>query len=228
MKSIFKFLTKRYYPSFSYDQSRYSETFLNNGFNQGKTEIQEKIYCFWTGNNPLSENRARCLESMNNLFGDKLVLITPKNLDDHVKDQHPLHSGYKYLSLVHKSDYLRCYFMHHYGGGYSDIKFYDEKSSNWNPEFRKLSNSNAWALGFGESSGDIRPRYEGNLGQDMCKHWSLFIGTSAFIFKPNTPFTYEWWTELNRRMDKFLPFCNNLQAMCWVIMKDIQSHGPTY
>lgn len=202
MNSIFKFLKNS---KFTYDQSRYADSFLSQGFTQGKKDIEKKVYCFWTGNNPLSENRARCLENMRNLFGKKLTLITPENIHDYVNNERPLHSGYEYLSLVHKSDYLRCYFMHHFGGGYSDIKFYNEGSSNWDREFEKLSNSNKYALGYGESSGDVRPRCKGTLGLDMCKYWTLFIGTSAFIFKPNTPFTYEWWNELNKRMDKYLP-----------------------
>lgn len=49
-----------------------------------------------------------------------IVLITPNNLANYVKE--PLHEAFSYLSLTHKADYLRCYFMHYFGGGYTDIK----------------------------------------------------------------------------------------------------------
>lgn len=54
--------------------------------------------------------------------GVEVKLITPKNLNNYLLPDFPLHPAYDYLSLVHKSDYLRCYFMHFHGGGYSDIK----------------------------------------------------------------------------------------------------------
>ena len=54
----------------------------------------------------------------------KVLLITPNNLNDYIVKDDPLPEAYNYLSLVHKADYLRTYFMYHYGGGYADIKRY--------------------------------------------------------------------------------------------------------
>jgi hypothetical protein len=54
--------------------------------------------------------------------------------------EYPLHPAFKYLSYVHKSDYLRSYFMHFYGGGYADIKKYSS-NNNWKECFNLL-NSN--------------------------------------------------------------------------------------
>ena len=48
--------------------------------------------------------------------------MTPANLQDWVVAGHPLHPAYNDLSLVHRSDYLRAYLLHHHGGGYCDLK----------------------------------------------------------------------------------------------------------
>ena len=54
--------------------------------------------------------------------GVDLVLVTPDNLGEWLVDDSPLHPAYEDLSLIHRSDYLRGYLMHHHGGGYIDIK----------------------------------------------------------------------------------------------------------
>ena len=53
--------------------------------------------------------------------GCNIILIHDGNLHEWIIPG-TLHSSYKYLSYTHRSDYLRCYFSHYYGGGYSDIK----------------------------------------------------------------------------------------------------------
>lgn len=61
----------------------------------------------------------------------------------------PLHKAFQYLSPVHKSDYLRAYFMHFYGGGYADIKHIH---FNWFAYFEKLYNGpqDKYAIGYHE------------------------------------------------------------------------------
>lgn len=51
-----------------------------------------------------------------------MKVINPALLPFFILKDAPLHPSYSFLSGVHRSDYLRCYLMHHYGGGYSDIK----------------------------------------------------------------------------------------------------------
>ena len=85
-------------------------------------ELNRNIYVFWTGDNVMGPNRQRCLENLKTQSGMNVILVTKDNLSDFVLPEHPIHPAYKYLSLNHHSDYLRCYFMYHYGGVYSDIK----------------------------------------------------------------------------------------------------------
>src|SRR3990172_6981039 len=103
------------------------------------SEHHRKVYMFWTGNNPLTPNRQRNLAASIKALKNQrveLVLVTPKNLGEYVKKAGvPLHPGYQSLSLTHRADYLRCYFMHFFGGGYSDVK---KMSGNWKQAFRDL------------------------------------------------------------------------------------------
>ena len=85
--------------------------------------VPRRIFAFWTGDNALSANRERCLREMRAMHdGLEIVLITPQNLREWVVDGAPIHPAYRHLSLIHRSDYLRAYFMAHHGGGYADIK----------------------------------------------------------------------------------------------------------
>lgn len=49
-------------------------------------------------------------------------LITLDSLPPWIDPEIPLHPSFDHLSTIHRSDYLRCYFMHVHGGGYTDIK----------------------------------------------------------------------------------------------------------
>ena len=80
------------------------------------------IFCFWTGRNEMSAGRKYCMENLRNNCGCNLKFITVDMIQDYVLPEAPFHEAFQYLSDVHKADYLRTYFMHYYGGGYSDIK----------------------------------------------------------------------------------------------------------
>lgn len=170
------------------------------------SKVEEVIYCFWTGNNEMSLNRQESLNSLKENSNVSVILITPHNLDDYILKDFPLHPAYNYLSNVHKSDYLRCYFMHHYGGGYSDIK---RNSKSWKSSFNKINNSNKIALGYREISVDGVAYINGafniknfkKINYDMRRHYPYLIGNCGYIFRPYTVFTNAWINELHRRLD---------------------------
>lgn len=192
----------RYY-CYRYDENKYRGTFLTNFPYTTQCEfkpIPKVIYIFWTGDNPLTENRVRNLEILKTLTGVKIELITPNNLSDFILPNYPLHPAYEYLSFNHRSDYLRCYFMHHYGGGYSDIKACQHS---WLPMFEKLEKSSAWLIGYPE----IRKGHLGawslpTIRQEMEKYFPLITGNGCYICRPNSPITQEWYAELHRRLDE--------------------------
>ena len=104
-----------------------------------KVVCKKIVYAFWTGSNKMSWIRQKNTKEMYKFFNKRDIefrLITPSNLDFYIKKAGvELHEGYKYLSATHKSDYLRCYFMHFLGGGYIDIK---PPGAGWNKAFDKL------------------------------------------------------------------------------------------
>ncbi|MGL4992926.1 MAG: capsular polysaccharide synthesis protein [Bacteroidales bacterium] len=186
---------------YKYNKERYKNTFIEKITYEGSvdlTNIDRVIYCFWTGENDLTPNRKLCLESIIRNCGVRVELITPSNLDKYILPQYPLHPSYKYLSLIHRSDYLRCYFMHHYGGGYVDIKYI---SKSWINAFNQLELSDKYILGYREVSWEGIGEKVGMIGSDLCIYWKNVIGTNAYICRPYTHFTYDWYSELNRRMD---------------------------
>ena len=73
-----------------------------------------------------------------------IIFINKDNLKNYILKEHPLHKGFKYLSSIHQADYMRCYLMHHYGGGYTDIK--PLKESGKGVEILN-ENPNVWAVG---------------------------------------------------------------------------------
>lgn len=182
----------------------YPGTFLDGALasTPSVTPVDNVIYCFWTGTNALPPNRIRNLELLRaSNQHTEVILVTPDNLPKFVKSGHPLHPAYEHLSLVHKSDYLRAYFMHHYGGGYSDIK---EPQNVWLSFFMALGDApDKWALGFRELSVDMCSQLPGRLGRDLRIHHRAIIGTSAFVMRPFTPFTTEWMDELHARLDSY-------------------------
>ena len=80
--------------------------------------IDKTIYCFWVGNNntEMNQNRKNGIDSLVKNSKANVVVVDNSNLNRFILSDYPLHDGFTYLSDVHKSDYLRCYFMHHYGG----------------------------------------------------------------------------------------------------------------
>lgn len=196
---------RQYVFPYKFDKKRYPGLFLQNDyapFPRIISKVDKVIYCFWTGDNEMSENRKRGYQSLIENSGIEVRLITPKNLNNYILPDYPLHPAYEYLSLVHKSDYLRCYFMHFHGGGYQDIK---PNYNNWENAFHKIINDKEkYVLGYTELSGKGMGRGQGKIDKDLQYYYKSCIGTGGFICRSNTQFTSEWYKELNRRMDLYL------------------------
>lgn len=185
----------------------FADTFLsyNSKFddNSCSKPVEKVIYCFWTGTNEMSENRKQCYDSICQNAGVPVKLITPDNLSNYILPEHPLHPAFQYLSSVHKADYLRCYFMHFYGGGYCDIKAI---KSSWIECFKRLNDSDKYIIGYqelNEESSAYLDIVEPTIKKEVKKCWPLLVGNCAYICRPQTKFTDEWFTEQNKRLDNF-------------------------
>ena len=191
---------------YKYKSERYADTFLANNSNLDDSisclkPVERVISCFWTGTNEMSENRKRCFETIVQNAGVHVKLITPENLEEYILPEYPLHPAFQYLSLVHKADYLRCYFMHFHGGGYCDIKNIEQP---WTDCFDRLDKSNKYLIGYPELNAECSAYVdvvEPEIKRDVKKRWPLLVGNCAYICRPLTKFTDEWFSEQNKRLD---------------------------
>lgn len=164
--------------------------------------IPAVMYCFWTGTNALTPPRRAALAALRSVNADVDVrLVTPETLPDFILDSHPLHATYERLSYVHRSDYLRAYFMHHHGGIYCDLK---EMHTPWSPLLERANRDpNVWACGPSEPNRRNSDPATGRLGFEQRIHYERLIFQAAFAFRPGSPWTETWLAEVERRLDYF-------------------------
>lgn len=154
------------------------------------------LFTFWTGDNPMSEARRKCLNSLTR-SGLDVYLVTPETLKEY--EVEPFHPAYEYLSKVHKSDYLRCYFMHHFGGAYADVKWCER---DWTKAFDMLGISDHYALGYSEVGAfGVAECETPQVRQMLIDNYHKLIGVCAMICKAKTPFTTEWMQHVNAKLD---------------------------
>jgi glycerol-3-phosphate cytidylyltransferase-like family protein len=169
----------------------------NKKMKGGNIPKKYKIYCFWTGSNDMTPNRKRSLEQFKSVCEANVILITGDNIKDYIRSETPLHPAYEFLSDTQKSDYLRCYFMHFLGGGYSDIK---ETTGSWKKCFDDLEATDKWGCGYKEVDASGVAFDPGN--EELIGKWELLIGCGAYIFKPQTDLTQKWYDGIIALMDK--------------------------
>ena len=159
--------------------------------------IQQKvIFTFWTGTNAPSERRVQCLQNLHDQTECTIVLVNPENLQNFIHPNHPLHKAYPYLSETHKCDYLRTYFMYHYGGGYSDIK---TPNGSWVAAFDEMiqdQSQDIWLNGYRETCPESIAHIE------SAHLYHLLPGNCAYIVRPNTPFVAEWYYAQQSLLDE--------------------------
>ena len=169
-----------------------------NKFLEGFDGLKSRtIFCLWTGYEQLSNNRLQAIWSIFNNVGCPVVFVTPVTLSEWILPESPLHPSYQYLSAVHKADYLRCYFMHHFGGGYTDLKLTSKK---WGEFFNIIASSSKMALGYAELSHGI-PHIAGDFGEVLRHSHTELIGLCSFIFKKKTVLTAEWLSKTDALLD---------------------------
>lgn len=192
----------RHFPV-SYDLADFADTFIahDHPVTRDTTEpVPRRIYCFWTGDNDVPAVRLRSLESMQEVHPDiPVLLVTPDDLAAYVLPEHPLHQAYERLSYVHRSDYLRCYFLNFHGGGYADIKPFH---TGWGPAFERMDASDAWLMGYRNPIRLMTPNFtDPRLQRWMVRTSDIRLGQAAYIARPHTPITEEWWRQVNAVLD---------------------------
>lgn len=140
------------------------------------------IWQLWPGEDDIPPYLQMCHETVKKYNSDffSVILIRPSNLDNYIKWLHP---AYKYLSYVHRADYLRCFLLHEYGGIYIDIDtICFESLENY---FKKITNSDV-------------------VGYDG-KEWGEIWGMSLIgPCRPNSIYTTNWKNKLMEKLDENL------------------------
>lgn len=164
--------------------------------------IPRKVWCFWVGPNQMSKNRKESYDSIVANIGVPVTLVTDQTLKDYIKPDAPIHKAYEFLSGTHKCDYLRTYFMHHYGGGYTDIK---RTNTSWIKAFEEIEKDpNIWVNGYKEiNAGAVAvPSDNPGRGDILKQNFSILLGNCAYICRPNTEFTKKWIDKLHEKLDR--------------------------
>lgn len=118
-----------------------------------------------------------------------MVLVTPERLEDWIVPGFPLHEAYQHLSLVHRSDYLRAYLLHHHGGGYADIKF---SRASWLGAFDAFEASPCWLGGYTEKHRLLVPLVGGELERDLRRTSRQLLGYGTLLARPYTALSQTW------------------------------------
>jgi hypothetical protein len=183
--------------------------------------LNKTIWMFWTGENEMSETRKSCFDSFcQTNSGCDVRLITKKEIEN----LDGIHEGYEYLSEIQKGDYLKAYFMHNFGGGYSDVK---STPASWEPYFQRMAdNEDLLGIGYGERYAtdtaciencrlnpndsvfcrDFTLDENGNWSSVHVRtHWGQLVGNGCFIFRAGTELTQQWMNCLHEKMDQYLP-----------------------
>ena len=154
------------------------------------------IWCFWY-NGQMNENRTRSFEMMRSNLGVPLCLITKENLSEFILAEYPLHPAFQWLSDVHKSDYLRIYFLHHYGGGWHDIK---PTLANFKQVWSEFDDQEVYFVGRPEIAGGPARVFDSE-GRWMPDFWNDLVGCGWWVGRPRTPLSADMYQKINELLD---------------------------
>lgn len=144
------------------------------------------IWCYWEGD-AMEGNRLLSFQYLQQHISVPICLITPDNLNNFIKPNFPILESYQDLSIVHRSDYVRAYLMHHYGGGWHDIKATEQSYAEvWSI----FEDENIWIVGRKETAKGAAKVYTQN-GDYIPNFYKDLIAVPSWVARPNTKFSEE-------------------------------------
>ena len=187
-------------------QNLFLKKYIHKSFNNIEyiNGVPKVVFVCWfgvTGNEfpIMSINRFNAFKSLVQTIEVPVILLTFENYKYFIKKEYPIHECFKYLSGVHKSDYIRCYMLLHHGGGYHDIKYRKEGWNNcWN-EDNWLFNDNIWMFG-------RREKYKGAIGYPpgmkyIQNEYSKLVTMCWIICKANSLFLKDLVNAIEEKLD---------------------------
>lgn len=160
------------------------------------------MFCIWAGLNPMSAQRMQALLSIQFNAGSPVMCLTAANIAEWQHPDQPFHPAFEFLSATHKADYLRVYLMHHYGGGYTDIKHTQRA---WRPFFEQLQSApDCDGLGYTEIGPNGVARLPPPMGDELRANYQRLVGLCAFVFRKQSRFTSAWFAATEALLDSKL------------------------
>lgn len=187
---------------FVYSPGRYPHTFLAQSEPEPTetTSAPADLWAFWLGGELTAPRRAS-IEQLSLQHGLTLRLVTDADADEVCVAGYPFHPAYDDLTIVHRTDYLRAYVMHHHGGVYCDVKPFRHPLR---PILDQVNTTpHLMAAAYRETTSEYVPELGYQLGEDLKRHYHAVMGVSGFICRPHSRFTAEWMRELTARMDYY-------------------------
>ncbi len=158
------------------------------------------IWCYWEGEE-MSNNRLLSFNYLQQHIQVPVCLITPQNLAKFIKKEHPLPESYCNLSIVHRSDYIRAYLLHHYGGAWHDIKATKASYANVWKEFQ---DPNVWMIGRPEIPGGAAKVYTSD-GKYVPGHYEKLIAVPSWVGRSQTQISKEILDNLEAILTMYTP-----------------------
>lgn len=161
--------------------------------------VPQVIWCFWAGGS-MNDSRALSFRMMRENIGVPVCLITPENIDQFINENSPLHPSFPYLSAVHQSDYIRTYLLHHYGGGWHDVK---ATKVSFKEVWEGFIDPNVYLIGKPEIEGGPAKIHD-EEGRWMPDLWKELVSVVSWVGKSKTPFSKALMENIDTYLDKNL------------------------
>jgi len=154
------------------------------------------LWCYWEGE-AMQGNRKLSFDYLQEHIGVPIALVGPENIAAFILADHPLHQAFPCLSIVHRSDYIRAYLLHFYGGAWHDIKATEVSFADCWEQFQA---PNLFLIGRpelpkGAAAVQLSP------GRYIGDHWQDLVAVPAWIGRPQTPLSRDIYRELIQLLD---------------------------
>lgn len=161
--------------------------------------VPKVMWCFWASGE-MPPNRKRSFQLLCKHISCLVCLVSDKTFFDFEVDGAAIHSAYNQLSAVHKSDYVRAYLWHHYGGGWHDIK---ATLVSFDHVWAEFADGNTHLVGRPEIRGGAARTFDKER-RWMPDFWQDLVSVTAWVGRPATSLSGEVYRSLQAYLDENL------------------------